>query len=293
MSRDGWIDDRAESGRGEDGREATRGLSTRAPERPAREVRRHVSGRRGQTYRLRDSEWRTLETVGTFRVVAEADLARDSPDEKVLRYDLQHLAEARLVERKTGIVNHQPTRLVVLTRDGKALLDRHRESRGVTTGQQYYAGFVKPRELAHDVQLYRAYRAETARIEADGGHVTRVALDYELKRDYQTFLTRRDRSREATVEDDRRAFAEARNLPIIDGHLELPDLRLEYAMADGRVETRDVEVVTEHYSRAQLAGKTRAGFALYRPVRVATFGRSGEATRGGTPVDPNTLEWLR
>jgi hypothetical protein len=51
------------------------------------------------------------------------------------------------------------------------------------------------------------------------------------------------------------AFADAHDLPVIDGHLELPDLRIEYEDADGRIETRDVEVVTEHYSRAQLAGK--------------------------------------
>ena len=31
---------------------------------------------------------------------------------------------------------------------------------------------------------------------------------------------------------------------------------------DGRLEHRDVELVTEHYSRGQLAGKARAGFAL-------------------------------
>ena len=92
---------------------------------------------------------------------------------------------------------------------------------------------------------------------------------------------------------DLQAFAEARQLPIVDGHLELPDLRLEYETADGRIETRDVEVVTEHYSAVQLAGKARAGFALYRPARVSPFGRGGNSSRGGTPVDPHNLEWLK
>ena len=140
---------------------------------------------------------------------------------------------------------------------------------------------MKPKELAHDVQLYRAYRAEAARIEEAGGRMTRVVLDYELKRDYQQFLHRRDRSSEATFEGDLHAFAEARQLPIVDGHLELPDLRLEYETADGRTETRDVEVVTEHYHEATLAAKEAAGFHLYLPVdSFALRGdRSGRAPR--------------
>ena len=89
-------------------------------------------------------------------------------------------------------------------------------------------------------------------------------LDYELKRDYQTFLNRPDRPTEGDGGEDIQAFASAHQLSVIDGHLELPDLRIEYETADGRLESRDVELVTEHYSRGQLAGKARAGFALYR-----------------------------
>ena len=282
MSRDAWTDTRTETARNPGSREGPR---ERTPQHAARDVRQEVRGR-DRTYRIRASEWRTLKTVGTFRVVADVDLLRDARDETVMRNDLRHLVEEGLLERKTGIVEHHPTRLVVLTREGKALLDRHRDPEAPDATQQYHVGLVKPRELAHDVQFYRAYQAEAARIEADGGHVTRVALDYELKRDYQTFLNRRDRSPEATVDEDRRTFAEARHLPILDGHLELPDLRLEYETADGRLETRDLEVVTEHYSRGQLSGKARAGFAVYRPA-------SGGTTRGGTPLDPHTLDWLR
>jgi hypothetical protein len=247
---------------------------------------------RGRVYRVRHSEWHTLRTVGTFRVVAESDLVRDAGDHKTMRNDLRHLVEEGLLDRKTGMVNHHPTRLITLTAEGKALVDRHRDVTGWGRTQQYHAGLVKPKELAHDVQLYRAYRAEAARIEETGGRVSRVVLDYELKRDYQQFLNRRDRSPEGTFDGDLQAFADARQLPIVDGHLELPDLRLEYETADGRTETRDVEVVTEHYSRSQLAGKARAGFALYRPARVSPFGRGGNSSRGGTPVDPHTLDWL-
>ena len=45
---------------------------------------------------------------------------------------------------------------------------------------------------------------------------------------------------------------------------------------DGRLEHRDLELVTEHYSRSQMAGKRQAGFHLYRA------GGEGRRT-GGTP----------
>jgi DNA-binding MarR family transcriptional regulator len=241
---------------------------------------------------LRNSEWTTLREVGTFRVVSESDLVRDVGDPDVLRNDVRHLVDEGLLERKTAVVNEQPTRLLVLTPEGKALLEDARRDSGEERPQQYHSGLVKPRELAHDVQIYRAFQAERQRIEADGGHVQRVSLDYELKRDYQTFLNRPDKPQGSTFEGDMEAFADSHNLTIIDGHLELPDLRIEYEDLDGRIETRDVEVVTEHYSRAQLAGKARAGFSLYRSAPMG-IGRTGGSRSGGTKMDPHNLEWLR
>jgi len=198
--------------------------------------------------------------------------------------------ESGLADRKTAIVNHEPIRLIVLTKEGKALLDAHRERLGRPADHAYYAGFVKPRELAHDVQLYRVYEIERARLEAEGLRVTRVALDYELKRDYQAFLNRRDRAPDASQDGERRTFAEAHGFSIVDGHLEIPDLRLEVERPDGTHEFRDIEVVTAHYSRSQLAGKAKAGFALYRPTRHSP---GGDSTHGGTALDPHNLDWLR
>jgi hypothetical protein len=285
MSRAGWDDDRDVGETTDVGREVGGDGGHRALETPERDVRQPVRGARGRDYQLRESEWRTLETIGTFRVVAATDVVGLARDEAGTRADLRHLADVRLVQQKTAIVDHKPTRLVVLTRDGKSLLEQHRSARDEHEKQQYYAGFVKPRELAHDAQLYRAYKAERSRLEAEGGRVTRVVLDYELKRDYQAFLNRSDRPEGATLQADRAAFAEAYGLPIVDDHLELPDLRLEVELADGSHDVRDVEVVTAHYSRSQLAGKVKAGFSLYRA--------GGGTTRGGTPYDPRGLEWLR
>jgi hypothetical protein len=247
---------------------------------PEREPIQH----RDKTYRLRDADIRLLAAVGTFRVIRADDLQAMRSSRDVWNGDLRHLQEQGLLESKTVTINRELTAVVVLTRDGKSLLDAHQDRADQGRPQIFHAGLVKPRELAHDAQLHRLFQAEASRIEAAGGRVTRVALDYELKRDYQTFLNRSDRPGDVTHEDDLATFAAQHELPIVDGHLELPDLRIEYEGANGDALHRDVELVTEHYSRAQLAGKAQAGFALYRAA--------GASRRGGTPIDPHHLEWI-
>jgi hypothetical protein len=238
---------------------------------------------RGRDYRLTGSDTRSLATVGAFRVVSPDDLDGDRRGRDIWHGDWQRLADLGLIKRE-AIADREGTRhLVVLTRDGKALLDAHATARADGRRQEFYAGIVKPRELRHDAQLYRLFKAEADRLERDGGRLTRVVLDYELKRDYQAFLNRKERPADADAKTDRLAFAEAHDLSVIDGHLELPDLRIEYETEDGRLEHRDVELVTEHYSRAQLSGKARAGFGLY-----VSKGKG----RSGTPPNPHLLDFL-
>lgn len=146
-------------------------------------------------------------------------------------------------------------------------------------------------EVTHNAQLYRLYQAEAARIEADGGQVVRVVLDYELKHDYQMFLNRSDRADDQEDESDLRTFAAAAQLPVVDGHLELPDVRIEYETPDGRIEYRDLELVTEHYSRNQLAGEAQAGFTLFRTAGAGRL-RGGSTRTDGAPFDPRHLERL-
>jgi hypothetical protein len=258
------------------------------PRGPDREpVRAH-----GHVYRLRESEARALATVGTFRVVRADDLQPMRSSRDAWSGDVRGLADQGLVQVRTIEVNRESTAVVVLTRAGKDVLEAHRAPEA-RRAQAFHAGLVKPREIAHDSQLYRLYQAEADRIEGDGGRITRVVLDYELKREYQMFLHRPDRPEETDRTDDIEAFAAASGLPIVDGHLELPDLRIEYETPEGRLESRDVELVTEHYSRGQLAGKSAAGFALYRAAGAGRARGTGAARRGGTPFDPHHLERLR
>jgi hypothetical protein len=244
---------------------------------------REVIVDRDRTYLLDQYETRALATIGAFRVVSAADLLEANAD--LRDADLRHLIDEGLVTRETVTDTAGSQHTLALTDAGKDLLDANRHPDVKGAPQTFYAGVVKPREVQHDMHLYQAFREEESRIHAEGGRVTRVVLDYELKRDYQRFLNRNDRSDDTSLEADRRAFAQANDLHVVDGHLELPDMRIEYETEDGRFEHRDVEIVTEHYSRGQISGKARAGFTCYRVA-------GGSTRAGGTPFDPRHLRRL-
>jgi hypothetical protein len=154
--------------------------------------------------------------------------------------------------------------------------------------QQFYAGWVRTREVAHDASVYRMVMAERDRIEANGGHLTRVVLDHELKgRVYRELNRPQEPSTpEGTSgvtcgsDEHRDAVAAANDLTVADGHMQFPDARLEYETATGERAHVDLELVTEHYHAAHLAGKRAAGFTLYR------IGGSASGHAGGTPHDP-------
>ena len=151
-----------------------------------------------QTYTLRGSEVRTLATVGAFRVVPAEDLRVGSePRPDARTGDLYHLREAGLVRTIPYLVGRHRTTLVVLTERGRDLLESHRV-RSDERAQTFYAGALKPRELTHDSQTYRAYLHAAERLTAQGADIRRVVLDYELKRDYQRFLQQRNRARRRT-----------------------------------------------------------------------------------------------
>lgn len=251
---------------------------------PRGSARESVVVEGGTSVRLNGDDVRVLATVGTFRAVPVSDLGDALAAD---RSTLRHLRDSGLIEvhalSRDGETTTRDASVAVLTSAGKSLLDAHARPDG-SSHQQYHAGLVKPQELAHDASLFRVYRAAAADLAAEGRQVTRVILDYEIKGDYQRYLNRTDRPDEATVESDRAAFAAAHGLTVGDGHLEVPDLRLEFEGPDGERGVRDVELVTEHYSRSQLAGKARAGFAMYRASRPG-----GGAARGGTPYDPHRI----
>ena len=105
------------------------------------------------------------------------------------------------MEARPYVIGREKTSLVTLTQRGRELLEQHRIERGNAVQQEFYSGVVKPRELAHDSQLYRAYVHAAERLRRGGSTVRRVALDYELKRDYQRFLRDLNRERRRAERD--------------------------------------------------------------------------------------------
>jgi hypothetical protein len=261
----------------------------------ARTASSFETGRR--SYELNGQESEALATIGAFRVVHADDL-RDvferERERRPARQGLRHLEESGLLERIP--LESRDRDDVVLTGRGRDVLEANRRERDHEPRQVFYAGLRKPRELTHDAQVYRAYQRAEERLRARGGHVRRVVLDYELKRDYQQFLQERNRGRaDSDGRPDRapeeiEAWARDHELPFFDGSVHFPDARIEYEDQDRHVRHEDIEVVTAHYRGAHAAGMARSGFTRYR-VGLA-IRASGGCGGGGRPPNPRSAEEL-
>jgi hypothetical protein len=240
---------------------------------------------RDRVYEINGTESRMLATVGAFRVVSESDLHDGRED---TRKGLHH------VERE-GLMRTSPLssddRAVVLTERGRDLLEANRSERDDRTHepqQAFWAGLRKPRELMHDSKVYRAYVRAEERLRENGGHVNRVALDYELKRDYQRFLHERNRGKkDCDGRPDREPeeiarWAREHDLPYDDGHVHFPDARIEYEDRDGLSRHEDLEIVTGHYRGAHAGAVARSGFSCYRAIGGMVGGCASTGRRGGS-----------
>jgi hypothetical protein len=115
---------------------------------------------RDRAYRLNSRETKALATVGAFRVVAAEDLVGHDNRDTIRPADLRDLADQRLLVRETLTDGFGARHVLALSAQGKELLEAHRQPHGHGKDQVFYAGVVKPRELAHDSQLYRAFKEE-------------------------------------------------------------------------------------------------------------------------------------
>ena len=262
------------------GRGPTETSSTTTPERPERPGQsspERSPGRRtqyrqgGRTYSLRSSEIAAMRDIGTFRTVDVRDLTRFvyGGNEARLKYDLESLRAQGLVEEKTLFRAHRSARkLVTLTAEGQRVV---RKASGIPEDQRIYHGFVKPKELDHDADLYKVYQKAAEEIREEGGKPTRVRLDFELKESI-------NRAKEAAGHlsgDERRrlltAVAEEHGLSIDDTTIHLPDIQVEYETRDGGVERQNLELLSRNYREDGIRGKAAAGFKIYA--------RSGDTSR--------------
>ena len=246
---------------------------------------------RERPYSLNGDDVRALSTIGAFRVVAEDDLARPAADEPGSREDdgrIDRLRDAGLLE--TVAIDGGDHLAVALTTEGREVLEASRLGHGGGPRQAFHARLCRPRELSHDMQVYRAYQREADDIRADGGRVVCVVLDHELRREYQQFLQEPNRGdahsdgRPGRSRDEAHEWADQHDLPWFDDQAHFPDCRVEYEDRYGRDQHRDVEITTPHYRGAHAAATARAGFACHRGAGLSgrhVGSRSGSGPRGG------------
>ena len=234
-----------------------------------------------RTLRLRESELRTIEEIGTFRAIAEEDLLkhryagrRDSYEPR----DLRSLARQGLVERQHVAIGkaRERTPAVTLTTEGKQLAEQE-SALGNERRQEF------PRRFRQAGGTRARARALPRLPSRTGTHRSRPAApstgSYSItnwKRDVYSALGGQQAGDDERFAELQRQVAEQHNLRVVDGKVPLPDLRIEYRDAAGASARVDVELTTEHYKSGQIAAKAQAGFALYS--------LAGDGSSGGTPV---------
>jgi hypothetical protein len=245
---------------------------------------------RDRAYRISGRERALMTELGRFRTVAVTDLAeyRYGHHTRRLREDVANLKDQKLIRQRRVMFGkgREKFSVLVLTKEGKRVVEQEEPN---PSEQTFYAGFVKPHEVAHDAAIYRMYQVEAAMIEKQGGTVRRVVLDYELKRNVYSPLGRARHQLPPLQFAQRQAEVAAVNgLKVIEGKIPLPDLRIEYETAEGELAKADLELATEHYHGAHVAGKLNAGFKTY--ADRATAARLNAAlTYGGSAVHDGEL----
>jgi hypothetical protein len=261
---------------GRGGSDASRSKVERPKYSPEVEARRHRERRtqhqdRARTYSLRSSEMEAMVDIGRFRTVDVQDLARFAygEDRAHMRQDLESLRAQGLIEEKTLFHAHKSARkMVTLTGEGLGIV---KKASGLRKDQRLYHGFVKPRELDHDADLYKVYQKAASELREKGGRPLRVRLDFQLK---QEINRAKEAARRLSKEERAvllRAIAEENGLRIEGSSIHLPDIQIEYKTRDGRIERENLELLSQNYREEGMRTKALAGFKIYA--------RAGEANR--------------
>jgi len=211
---------------------------------------------------MNDSQAKAMGDIGTFRTIALRDLARVryAGNEKQALEEVNTLLRQKLLRRSVS----QPDRAVYLTLTPKGhqfLLARN--GQGSDENQVFYHGFVKPRETEHDAAIYQLYQKEAGNIIRSGGKVTRIILDFELKKSVNRKLAKLSSLPEEEQARRKSEVANDHGLTVVNGRIQIPDLRLEYEDQDHNPAKADLELATGHYRHGSLAAKSSAGFKIY------------------------------
>ena len=266
--------------------------------------RRMRDGRRDQVDPSRDrlSYQRHLERslvdVGLYRSVSFRDLAEvhfDGHPYVSRRAVNQWVRAGAFKETVATGPKGNSCKVLTATPAGAELARRQAVGQGLDPRQRTWAGLVKPTELAHNTEVYRAAREEIKRLLADQATICRIRIDAELKSIVaKRSETARARDGKAAVDIERMQAAQDLGLPVGDnGKVHYPDVQIEYTDADGRTDHVHVEVATNDYRNRSIQAKAAAGFVIHGNGRAAArvskaFGRSGsKGIRGlGRKGDP-------
>ncbi len=241
--------------------------------------RRESLPRQAVDLALRAEEQKVLTEIGRFRVIATRDLDAAVYDGRTSRMerDLAFLREKGLItvnavnarrDGRGGKVQH--LEVVTLTKAGR---DLARQSADLPQNQKLYVGLVKPREVEHDSQIYRAYLKESERIKHAGGKNLRVQLDFELKAEIQKAIYAERKADPARdLSNIKQQVAHDLDLPFVNAGIQIPDARILYDLdregdrnmdQGSRTGHEDIEVLTAAYRPGHLRNKAQAGFHMY------------------------------
>ena len=243
---------------------------------PARDRghRRELAGRERAPDRrpFQDRLQASLVDVAVHRAVASRDLVDHQFGGHPFagRRGIDGLKKSGLVEEHElrDAKTRRSTRVLTATPAGRRLAGQVAPERGWTSEQRTWSGLGRSGDLKHDLALYRAVAETRARLEERGLHVRRLRLDAEMRSLVAKRMEAvRARDGRAEAEAVREQLAAHLNLPLdsTNGGVLYPDAQIEYAREpDGPIEGRvNIEITTEHYSKASIAAKSAAGFALF------------------------------
>ena len=233
-----------------------------------------------------------VSDVAHYRVVALTDLVKErfGGNPFAARAAIDQMKKAGLIqEHEPPGPNGTPYKILTATDAGAAEAARLSTPRGLDPGQHTWSDFVKPKDLQHDLAIYRAGRVEQHALEARGASVRRVRIDAELKAEIAA------RSEAARAQGGRQAAnlarlqaAEELHLPVQDGKVQYPDAQLEYVEDDGVTRGHiNLEVVSGHYRIGEIAAKAAAGFQMHgngsarAGALIAAAGRLSRAVGSG------------
>ena len=254
-----------------------------------------------QRQSFQDRTDRAIADVGTYRTVAYNDVVNTHFDGHpyTTRRAVDQMVRSGHVQEHTAKgpqgVNYK---VLTLTESGVEQAERSARAQGLDPQQKAWSGLVKPRELSHDVAVFRAASIEQKKLLEQGAVIKRIRIDAELKRDVATATeSARTRGGKEAADAARLEAAEALGLSVQNNRVEYPDAQLEYLDVEGRSGRVNVEVATEHYSAKSIAAKAAAGFAVHgssgrAAARVArSLGQDeGGGGGGGGGRDKGSIE---